>query len=458
MNLPDDFKKKMRLLLKEEAEEFFLTYERERAFGIRRNPLKAEEKTFLEKMPFTLSRVPWAEEGYYYRPEEQPGKHVFHEAGVYYIQEPSAMSVAEALDIEPGDVVCDLCAAPGGKTTQIAGKMKGKGLLVTNEIHPARAKILSQNVERMGIRNAVVLNEDPEKLKDFFVGFFDKILVDAPCSGEGMFRKEEQAGEQWSLKNVELCCERQLRILEAASGMLRCEGTLIYSTCTFSPEENEGVISRFVNSHPEFSIVEIVEKNPEKTDYGLFFDGHPEWIENAAPGIEKTKRLWPHHLKGEGHFIARLKKEDGLDRKQRSFIKGEKDAKKLVEYDAFAKEYLKIRPEGIPVFHGDYLYAVPEQMIPLKGLRALRPGLELGQNKKNRFEPSHALGMSFLPGEAAAKADLTFEEAFRYQKGEGIRKEAEKGWVFLEVMGFPMGIGKSVNGMIKNHYPKGIRV
>lgn len=255
--LPQDFAERMKDMLKEDYDAFLKSYENEKYQALRVNPLKAKDAAVEEKAPFSLTKVPWAAHGFYYDSADQPGKHPYHEAGVYYIQEPSAMAPAEYLEAKPGERILDLCAAPGGKSTQIGAALNGEGLLISNEIHPARAKILSENIERMGIRNAIVTNETPEHLSEIFVEYFDRILVDAPCSGEGMFRKNEDAMTEWSKENVTLCAERQDGILSHAASMLRPGGRLVYSTCTFAPEENEGSISRFLEKHPEFSIVEI---------------------------------------------------------------------------------------------------------------------------------------------------------------------------------------------------------
>ena len=246
MQLPELFEEKMKGLLGAEYEDFLAGYEKERHQALRVNPAKISAEEFARISPFTLEPVPWAKNGFYYGTEDRPGRHPWHEAGVYYIQEPSAMSVAELAGVQPEDRVLDLCAAPGGKSTQLAAAMEGRGLLISNEIHPARAKILSSNIERMGILNAVVTNEAPERLAPHFPAFFDRIVVDAPCSGEGMFRKEEQAVSQWSQDNVDLCAKRQQDILEEAAKMLRPGGVLVYSTCTFAPEEDEESIVRFL--------------------------------------------------------------------------------------------------------------------------------------------------------------------------------------------------------------------
>lgn len=310
--LPQSFTERMQGLLESEYEEFLASFEHEKYQALRLNPLKKDDMSVITekvKQTFQLQPVPWAENGYYYTKEDQPGKHPWHEAGLYYIQEPSAMAPVTLLSPQPGERILDLCAAPGGKSTQIASAMEGEGLLVTNEIHPARAKILSENVERMGIRNACVLNETPEHLADIFEEYFDRILVDAPCSGEGMFRKNEVACEEWSPENVQLCADRQDGILECAARMLVPGGRLVYSTCTFAPAENEGSISRFLAKHEEFEIVPIDKKAlgiPEGCD------GIPGCVENPAPGIEGTLRLWPHKLRGEGHYAAVLQKRESF--------------------------------------------------------------------------------------------------------------------------------------------------
>ncbi len=309
MQLPELFEEKMKNLLGAEYDEFRRSYGKERRQALRVNPAKLSAAEMKERSPFTLEPVPWAKNGFYYGAEDRPGRHPWHEAGVYYIQEPSAMSVAELAGVQPGERVLDLCAAPGGKSTQLAAALEGRGLLVSNEIHPARAKILASNVERMGIPNAVVTNEPPERLSSHFPAFFDRIVVDAPCSGEGMFRKEEQAVLQWSQENVELCARRQQDILEEAAGMLRPGGVLVYSTCTFAPEEDEKSVVRFLLKHPEFSV--------KKTEaYEGFAPGRPEWVrltedekegisperlEEILTSVRDTFRLLPHRWAGEGH-------------------------------------------------------------------------------------------------------------------------------------------------------------
>ena len=287
----------MKKLLVAEFDAFAASYDRPRNVGLRRNPQKGAQLALPE---FGLTPVPWCADGFYYDAAARPGLSPLHEAGCYYLQEPSAMAPAELLDVQPGMHVLDLCAAPGGKSTQLAAKLAGCGLLVCNEIHPKRAQILAQNIERMGIANALVLNEHPKNLSPRFDGYFDRVLVDAPCSGEGMFRKEEAAVADWSEETVAMCAARQIEILRTAASLLRPGGRLVYSTCTFAPQENEGTISAFLQEHPDFSVIPIGSP--------YFSPGRPDWIADPAAGLEGTARLWPHHLRGEGHFAAVLQK------------------------------------------------------------------------------------------------------------------------------------------------------
>lgn len=429
--LPQAFQERMKTVLGEQWEAFRRSYEQPPKQGLRVNTLKGDAGRLLDYGLFGLRPVPWAEDGFYYEQGERPGRHPFHEAGVYYIQEPSAMAVAGLLEVRPGERVLDLCAAPGGKTTQIAAAMKGEGLLISNEIHGGRARILSQNVERLGIRNCLVINETPEALSLRFPGFFHRILVDAPCSGEGMFRKDPQSRAQWSVENVKLCAGRQREILDCASRMLMPGGRLVYSTCTFSPEEDEETAKEFLLAHPEFE---------EKS----------------------SLRIWPHLSEGEGHFAAVLEKTGERDsaepvRQQ----KGIPEKKLPKEYLAFAEQTLH-REEPFPLRYltfGEHLYLFPDQMPDLAGLKVLRPGLELGEAKKNRFEPAHALALALKPEETpqCIRLPLDGQEIFRYLHGETIAAQSAKGWCLVCAEGYSLGWGKAGNGQLKNHYPKGLR-
>lgn len=469
--LPQKFLERMRQMLDGEYEAFVQAFEQERYQALRLNTLKAGVNDGC--VPH-LSRVPWAEDGYYYGASDQPGKHPYHAAGVYYIQEPSAMAPAELLKAQPGERVLDLCAAPGGKSTQIAAKMGGEGFLLCNEINAQRAKILSENVERMGIVNAYVTNETPVRLAEIFPEYFDKILVDAPCSGEGMFRKNEAACEEWSPENVSMCACRQDEILDCAAGMLRPGGRLVYSTCTFAPEENEGSVSRFLERHGEFVLLPI-----EKERVGLAgCDGNAGYLEDDmgsgrrsnAVHLEYTLRLWPHKVNGEGHFAALFQKAGEFPEKyhnpsRNGFVTGMSD-KELGEYFRFCQEISGKRelPVGqdqqrIYLKFGDQVYLVSSRMPSVKGLKVLRPGLHLGTLKKNRFEPSHALALALAPEEVRRVWDLdaSGHTAAAYLNGQTFPADGEKGWYLICVDGFGLGWGKLAGGIMKNHYPKGLR-
>ncbi len=487
--LPEEFVLRMKAMLgEEEYKEFELSYDKPRKHGLRINPLKANAQEFLAKAHWNLKPVPWEANGYYYDEKLTPGKMAYHDAGVYYIQEPSAMAPAVYLGAQPGERVLDLCAAPGGKTTAIAAQMRGEGLLVANEIHPQRAKVLSENVERLGIGNALVVNESPQRLLEKFGCFFDCIMVDAPCSGEGLFRKQEDAYDQWSSDNVRMCAQRQDEILEAAYAMLLSGGTMVYSTCTFAPDEDEGSVSRLLAAHPDLSIV-----NVEKFD-GMS-DGSGVWAEEFAElggapvceGIEHTIRLFPHKLSGEGHYVAVLKKagvkSDFLDKGKRAgenwetFHEKRKTAdlevsykeekttslRDLKELSAFLSENqiaLKEFVEGAYLLFGDQIYLTPNHMPSLKGLKVLRPGLHMGTLKKNRMEPSHALALYLHTNQVEKVCDLPVNDVRlgAYLHGETFFYEGVNGWYLICVDGYSIGWGKLVNNIMKNHYPKGLRI
>ena len=413
--LPEAFLKRMEHQLGEEYPAFLAALERPRAVALRYNPLKGAAPT----MDFAGDPVPWEPMGYYYDPQARPGLHPYHEAGVYYLQEASAMAPVSLLDPQPGEWVCDLCAAPGGKTTQIAGRMAGEGFLLCNEINPKRARILSRNIERMGVGNALVTNEHPGKLADRFAGCFDKVLIDAPCSGEGMFRKEEAAVTDWSQETVEMCARRQQEILASGAMLVRLGGRLVYSTCTFAPEENEQAVAAFLESHPDF----VMEK------------AEAPWF---TPVGEGAFRLLPHKLLGEGHFAAVLRREGNAEREEPTPAQSEKLPKEWME---FAKD-LGIRlPAGQALTFGQSLYWVPEGMPQLRGLKVERPGLELGIARKGRFEPAHALAL-WLRG-CARQQDFSAEcpEIAAYMHGDVVPTK-EKGWCLVTVDGYSIGWGK----------------
>lgn len=455
--LPQEFLQRMEQMLGTEYPAFLESYNEDRYQALRVNPRKISPAAFPEKVPFHLQPVPWEVSGFYYDTTDTPGKHPYHEAGVYYIQEPSAMAPAAYLDAQPGEKILDLCAAPGGKSTQIAAAMQGQGLLISNEIHPARAKILSENIERMGIRNCMVTNESPQSLARVFEGYFDRIMVDAPCSGEGMFRKNEAACEEWSTENVTICAARQLEILTCAASMLRPGGRIVYSTCTFAPEENEGTISRFIEAHPEFSILSVPV-------YPGMSGGVAAWTDNPADGIASTIRLFPHKLHGEGHFLAVLQKDGDPDVSYEGYAAGGEEKglspKDYSEYTAFAKEFLTAELTGTMVSFGDQLYLAPSHMPATKGLKVLRPGLHLGTRKKNRFEPGHALALALCPQEVRYTCELPSDgrDIRAYLNGQTLNYSGDKGWYLITTDGYSIGWGKLAGGIMKNHYPKGLRI
>lgn len=454
--LPEEFTERMKQMLQSEYEDFVASYDSEKYQALRLNPLKGQTGEFFAQNPFTLTPVPWTEYGYYYTKEDRPGKHPYHDAGVYYIQEPSAMAPAEYLAAKPGEYVLDLCAAPGGKSTQIAAQMQGEGILISNEIHPARAKILSENMERMGVKNAIVTNETPEHLSEEFPEYFDRIMVDAPCSGEGMFRKNEDAVSEWSLENVAVCAKRQDGILDCAADMLKAGGRIVYSTCTFAPDENEGTISRFLKRHPEF-VIEPVQKADGMSE------GRADWTEEPADGLAHTIRLFPHHLHGEGHYLAVLKKKGNFDPGFRAgartgYEKGI-EPKEYKEFTVFCEETLRNWESRTIIRFGEQLYELPKDAPALKGLKVLRPGLHLGTFKKNRFEPSHALALALCPENVYHTVNLSSQEKTiaDYINGQTFSHDGDKGWYLITVDGYSIGWGKSAGGTMKNHYPKGLR-
>jgi len=427
--LPEAFLTRIKQQLGAEYDDFLSSLERPRAVALRFNPLKGD----IPSLPFVGQSVPWEPMGYYYDPESRPGLHIFHEAGVYYLQEASAMAPVALLDPQPGEKICDLCAAPGGKTTQIAGRMGGEGFLLCNEINPKRAKILSRNIERMAVPNALVTNEHPANLAARFPGFFDRVLVDAPCSGEGMFRKEEAAVTDWSQETVEMCARRQAEILHSAAAMVRPGGRLVYSTCTFAPEEDEEAVAAFLDSHPDFA--------PEEVEASWF-----------VPTANGGHRMWPHKLLGEGHFAAVLRKTGGNE-PEIPLCPGEKLPR---EWTAFAKDLGITLPQGKAVTFGQTLWWAPEELPDIRRLKVLRPGLELGTVKKDRFEPAHALALWLKDCIRVQSYDPDSPEMKAYLHGDVIPSE-KKGWCLVRAGSYSIGWGKGDGIVLKNHYPKGLR-
>lgn len=457
MALPLAFEQRMQSLLGEEYPAFQQALERPQARGLRVNPLKISPQEFANRAPFSLTSVPWAEEGFFYPETERPGRHPYYEAGVYYIQEPSAMAVGALADAQPGEKILDLCAAPGGKTTHLAGRMQGKGLLIANEINTARAAVLAQSVERMGISNCIVLNETPERLAARFAHFFDKIVVDAPCSGEGMFRKDgNPAQDEWTPDLPVFCAERQAGILDCAADMLCGGGLLIYSTCTFAPEENEGTISRFLERHPDFEPVQIEHPPAE------FAPAQPAWAEHGNPAVSAAFRLWPHKLNGEGHFVAVLRSHADIEppANQPEARLSDRERKAEQQNREWVLEHVTRLPEGRIVPMRDQLILLPEPCrADVTGLRVKSRGVLLGTLRKNRFEPSHTLAHMLPVSDFHRVCNLSADDprVEQYLRGETFPWDGEKGWTAVAADGFVLGWGKCAGGVMKNHYPRGLR-
>ena len=466
-SLPKAFLREMEDLLGDEYQAFLDSYRDEKTSAIRVNTLKLPIESFkdlgLFNIDFEWDKISWAEEGYYLSGDVNPGKNPLHDAGAYYIQEPSAMSVVGQTPISEGDRVLDLCAAPGGKSTYILSRLNHKGLLVSNEINPSRIRALGENLERFGAVNSIITNSDSSNLLTFFKGFFDKIFIDAPCSGQGMFRKDDFAIEDWSQDKVDECVAIQRQLIRDAYQMLRAGGMIIYSTCTFTRQENEAIIEDFLGDYPDANLLDM-------------------------------DRIWPHRDRGEGHFCARITKkvdkqgdqeaqdsdllafdkDSHRDSSRESAKKSKKKQKSKAKSNRKNQEYLGLYED----FATDYLIdgglrkllepglAVKEERLhyqpldyDLRGLKVLRSGLFIGEFKKNRFEPAHSLAMALKPSDVKYTLDFAndSDEIRAYLRGESIGTGQSRGWVLVSVDGVSLGWGKESNGTLKNKYPKGLR-
>jgi len=443
--------------------------------GLRANTLKIPPQALQDLVEFPLETLPWCLAGFMLPREAKAGRHPYHAAGLYYLQEPSAMAVAEVLAPQHGDRVLDLSAAPGGKATHLAALMQNQGFLLANEIHAQRAWELVENLERWGARRTAITNETPERLADYFGAAFDRVLVDAPCSGEGMFRKSEAARRDWSPEFVRGCSLRQGEILKQAQRLVRPGGHLLYSTCTFNPQENEGVVGRFLEEFPEFS-VEVVPKKPE------FQSGKPEWIwtetinSQARQQLTRAVRIWPHTAPGEGHFMALLKKggEAGMEERPRSRKEASNPIPNAARqtFEEFCLAYMvpghELRDSQELRLVGSHLYQVPQEtQLPARDpqLRLIRPGWWLGTFKGSarspfeRFEPSHALALGLQNQDILNSSDYAAQsgEIQVYLRGETLDSPGEDGWTLVCVDGFPLGWARRKAGVLKNYYPHNLR-
>lgn len=464
MYLPDKFCDEMKRILGDEYEDYLTSMDASRKYGLRVNTAKISVEDFLKITPFELTPIPYISNGFYYDEKEQPSKHPYYFAGLYYLQDPSAMTPASRLPVEEGDVVLDLCAAPGGKATELGAKLHGTGLLIANDISSKRAKALLKNIELFGVENSFIVTEYPAKLVEYFTGFFDKILIDAPCSGEGMFRKDPAMVKAWEQNGPEFYAKLQREILEQALPMLKEGGMLLYSTCTFSPLEDEGSVQYLLSLDPSLKLVDMEE-------YSGFVKGNPAWIDSENKELEKCVRMFPHKLDGEGHFLALLQKGEKAAVKKVHFsqkrkgLKGEE--KKL--FEEFQTQMNRtFDPERLESKNG-MIYYMPEKLPDMKGLRFLRSGLFMGEMKKKRFEPSQSLAMALKREDYKKRVEFSAddEEVFRYLKGETILLQPEQivdegkkpgGWYLVCVDGFPLGWGKAAGMTLKNKYHQGWRL
>ena len=445
-------------MLGDDYDAFLKSYENPRTYGLRINTAKLSCQDFEKLSPFEIRPIPWISNGYFYDEESRPARCAYYQAGLYYLQEPSAMTPASRLPVEPGDFVLDLCAAPGGKATALGAALNDTGFLLANDISTSRARALLRNLELFGIKNMLVTDEKPARLAQRFPAFFNKILLDAPCSGEGMFRKEEALARDWTPeKSAELSNIQKDLILKAAD-MLRPGGMMLYSTCTFDPKENEQVIEHLLKTYPEFRILKIAP-------YEGFVQGMPEVTESRDPSLADTVRIFPHKMKGEGHYLALVQKGEPCDRVKGELTGGKGKKKLPEELEEFLNDVKKeIRTDLLDI-HGERVYVMPAGLPNLKGLRFLRTGLLLGELKKKRFEPSQAFAMTLKKDDYEKIVDLPLEDdrVSRYLKGETLDVDdlvemKAKGWYLVCVDGYPLGWGKLANGTLKNKYLPGWRL
>lgn len=472
--IPESFKTKMKELLGDELDSFLDCYNDKHYAGLRVNRLKLTPEDFAKISPVEVSPVRWIDNGFYYDESEQPAKHPYYYAGLYYIQEPSAMTPASLLPVKPGDRVLDLCAAPGGKTTELGAKLEGCGVLVCNDISNSRAKALLKNVELFGIRNAVVISEAPSKLEGSFEGYFDKILVDAPCSGEGMFRKSHAIIKNWEQYGTGYYAQLQRQILPSAVKMLRPGGYMIYSTCTFSTEEDEGTLKWLLENFSDMHVIRTADLNDER--YEGFCKADPAFV-GGPEEIAGALRLYPHRIKGEGHFVALLKKdgdgetsgskEDGNGKASHPVNRYDETVRKRYKnitgeaFDFFERIGFAIPAQSLEV-REERIYMMPEGLPALNGLRIMRSGLLLGEMKKGRFEPSQALASSLKADEYDNILNLSSKDAdvIRYLKCETVPvpESTPDGYVLVCCDGYPLGWGKTAQGKFKNKYLPGWRM
>lgn len=468
-DLPQSFLDSMKEILGEDYEAFLAGFDGQRQYGLRVNTLKMNLEEFERIAPFHLKKVPWISNGYFYEAEDAPAKHPFYSAGLYYLQEPSAMTPASRLKVQPGERVLDLCAAPGGKATELGAALQGEGLLVANDINTARARALLRNLELFGISNSFVTNEPPHVLAERFPEFFHKIMVDAPCSGEGMFRKNPAVVDSWQEKGPEYFSKLQREIIVQAADMLLPGGMMFYSTCTFSPLENEKTITHLLKERPYMEVIPM-------EDYEGFAEGLTSYRgEVFDESCKLCRRIWPHKMSGEGHFMALLHKKSGTQQQVQQTVsqssiwwekcKGLNKEQKAAAEDFFSHVNIAYDGKRIDV-RGDNLYYLPAPKYDGRGLHFLRNGLFMGEFKKKRFEPSQPFALALHAQDFDQVLDFPAddERLSRYLRGETLDvsdliagEKKRKGWQLVMVAGHPLGFGKLVNNNLKNKYPAGWR-
>ena len=445
LNLPDGFLECMKRTLKDDFDAYLECLDKTPFRGLRVNTLKADVDFIRDNIGFETKQTPFSNKGFYINNDlKGVGNHPFHHCGAIYLQEPSAMSAVSVLDVKPGDFVLDLCAAPGGKSTQIATELKGKGLLWSNEYISSRAKILASNLERCGVKNAVVSNTDTSLIANNLKGFFDKVLVDAPCSGEGMIRREQNAITEWKLENREMCATRQAEILDNVAECVKQGGTLVYSTCTLSLEENEMCVEAFLNRNPQFELVDITNEFGRK--------GYTYHTENK--NLSKTKRIL-FQDGGEGHFIAKFFNNGINECTVKQFEYKNFDDKVFNEFysQTFCDELKNVyENNGI-------VYLLPDNYPQTKSIKIVKAGVKAGEIVKNRFVPSHELFMSKTINEVKVYENLSLNDNRVYDFLRGLEIDCDKkGYTGVFIEGMSLGFGKASNGKLKNHYPKGLRI
>jgi 16S rRNA C967 or C1407 C5-methylase (RsmB/RsmF family)/NOL1/NOP2/fmu family ribosome biogenesis protein len=455
--LPGAFQARMGELLGDEAPALLDALGRPAERAVRANPLKLDPAELPGLLGIDPDPVPWCREGCFLPEGARAGDTVAHAAGLFYVQEPSAMAVGEALDVRPGQWVLDLAAAPGGKTTLVAGRLGTDGVVVANELQRSRVQALAGNLDRWGSWRTAITGETVARLADRLPGVFDRVLLDAPCSGEGLFRRNPAAAAQWRPGHVRGSADRQRGLLADAARLVGPGGVLVYSTCTFAPEENEQQIAGFLAAHPDWELAEIPLHEG-------FAPGRPDWSPGGPPELERTVRLWPHRLRGEGHFIAKLVRPGGSEgerggsearRRQGVGARGN-PTRPMVRWRGFAAEALSGEVAGVTAV-GERVYGVPAPELAGAGVRMVRPGLLLGRERPGRFEPAHALAMALDPALAGRVRVVDDREAAAWVRGEILDSRGASGWTLVVWNRWPLGWGRGAAGTIKNHYPKGLR-